>query len=203
MGMLSFGVSTPGEAPTSCGILVPWVQAEAVTGDGEILPLGVEGILRFRSEDMATSYLNDPLASAEQFKDGWFYPGDLGIVSHRRTLSVTGRSTERINAGGMKTSPGLIEDVVGSYDGIKECAVFGVPDHMGVEQICAAVVAGPQVDIENLRDYCASKLGVRAPRRFVRLAKLPRNENGKILRGDLAGLASGVASNEAASNERV
>jgi len=60
---------------------------------------------------------------------------------------------------------------------------------MGVDQIWAAVVAGPGVDLEGLQSYCGLKLGVRAPRKFLRLPKLPRNANGKILRSELAKLA--------------
>lgn len=189
MGMVSYGVATPNQASGSSGVLVPWVQAQAVNEEGKAMPPGVEGMLRFRSEDMVTSYLNDPKASAEHFRDGWFYPGDLGVISETRTLTITGRSNERINAGGVKTSPERIEDVVTAYDGIAECAAFGVPDGVGVDQIWVAVVANPQVDIDELRAYCAAKLGPRAPKRFLKVAKLPRNENGKILRNELADLA--------------
>jgi acyl-coenzyme A synthetase/AMP-(fatty) acid ligase len=189
MGFVSFGISSPQDAPGSCGVIVPWAEAQAVNESDERLPAGVEGILRFRSEDMATAYINDPEASAEHFRDGWFYPGDVGTVSKTRILTVTGRSTERINAGGVKTSPGAIEDVVTSYHGVTECAAFGVADEMGVDQIWAAVVAGPGVDLEGLQSYCGLKLGVRAPRKFLRLPKLPRNANGKILRSELAKLA--------------
>jgi acyl-CoA synthetase (AMP-forming)/AMP-acid ligase II len=189
MGMVSYGVATPNQASGSSGVLVPWVQAQAVNEEGKVMPPGVEGVLRFSSEDMATSYLNDPKASAEHFRDGWFYPGDLGVISETRTLTITGRSNERINAGGVKTSPERIEDVITAYDGIAECAAFGVPDAGGVDQIWVAIVANAPVDIDGLRTYCATKLGPRAPKRFLKVAKLPRNENGKILRSELADLA--------------
>jgi long-chain acyl-CoA synthetase len=192
VGLMAFGPLRAQDPPGHCGVISPWMQAQVVDEVGKILPAGQEGELRFRCEEMAHSYLNDPAASAESFRDGWFYPGDTGIIGSERSLKITGRISERINAGGVKANPELIENVVLGFAGIVECAAFGVSDNVGVQQIWAAVVARGEVDLEKLRNYCKAKLGNRAPHRFLKLAKLPRNSNGKISRPDLERLAQGV-----------
>ena len=146
MGLISFGPLTDTDESGSCGTLVPWIEAEAVDPNGKVVAAGKNGILRFRASDMAAKYENAP--ESEVFKDGWFYPGDIGSIGQNRLLMVTGRASERINAGGVKVSPERIEEVMAAYDGIKECAAFEAPDSLGMPQIWAAVVAGPKVDLD-------------------------------------------------------
>ena len=192
-GLLAFGPLTENDPSGDCGVLVPWKEGQVVDENGKVLPAGTEGVLRFRCEEMISGYLNDAKATAECFRDGWFYPGDTGTISEERRLTVTGRTTERINAGGVKVSPQAVEEVVGAFEGVADCAAFGFSAGLGVQQIWAAVVTDGGCDLEKLRKHCASKLGVRAPRRFLKLAQLPRNESGKILRSALTELAAAEA----------
>jgi long-chain acyl-CoA synthetase len=193
LGMVSFGPLRAVDPQGCCGHVVPWMQAEAVDPQDKPLPAGTEGILRFRCEEMATGYLNDPEASAQYFKNGWFYPGDIGTIGEDLALTITGRSSERINAGGVKVGPEIIEEVVLSYDGVVDCAAFGVPGVLGVEKICAAIVVDRKIDLEKLRDFCLSKLSHRAPEQFFTLSELPRSDTGKILRSTLPKLTAEAA----------
>lgn len=189
VGMVSFGSLRASDAPGRCGQLVPWMQAQTVDQNGTVLPVGVEGSLRFRCEEMATTYLNDAQASAEYFRDGWFYPGDIGVITDQRTLTISARSSERINAGGVKVAPAVVENVVMAYEGIVDCAAFGVPDEMGVEKIWIAIVKDRKIDLRQLLRHCTTRLGARSPQNFLTLTKIPRNEAGKILRNRLPKLA--------------
>ena len=200
VGPIAFGPLRAGDAPGRCGQIVPWMHAQAVDQDGNPLPAGAEGNLRFRCEGMATTYLNDPQASSDYFRDGWFYPGDIGVVTEQRGLSISGRSAERINAGGVKVAPAIVEDVVISYEGVLDCAAFGVPDGMGVDKIWTAIVVDRQINLDGLRKHCEAQLGARAPHHFLTLSELPRNEAGKILRTKLSQLARESAA--AKTNEK-
>jgi acyl-CoA synthetase (AMP-forming)/AMP-acid ligase II len=180
---------------------MPWVEAEAVDSEGTPLPAGKEGIIRFRCEEMALSYLNDEAGTADFFRDGWFYPGDLGSIDAARAMTITGRSTERINAGGVKIAPGLIERALLEFEGVEDCAAFGVPNRQGIENIWAAIVANKKIDLDALRKYCGTKLGDNSPREFLVLDELPRTETGKIRRGDLLVLASESARAKSAGSE--
>jgi acyl-coenzyme A synthetase/AMP-(fatty) acid ligase len=193
LGLMAFGHVTAQDPPGRLGVLVPWIDAQVVNADGDVLPAGEEGILRLRCAEMVSGYLNDARASAEHFKDGWFYPGDTGCISAERALTLTGRVSERINAGGVKVSPQVIEEAAVSFEGIAECAAFAAPDAIGMEQIWLAVVAQQEIDIEKLRKHCTEKLGARVPLHVLTVAELPRNETGKVLRSELVEIAAAQA----------
>jgi len=189
LGLIAFGRLTERDQVGRCGLLVPWIEAQVVDGDDVVLKHGAEGVLRLRCAEMITGYINDPMASAECFKESWFYPGDTGHIDEHGTLTITGRVSERINAGGVKARPESIEEAALSFEGIAECAAFGVPDAMGVHQIWLALVANQEIDFEKLRSHCTARLGASAPRQFLTLAELPRNQTGKVIRGALVDLA--------------
>ena len=74
---------------------------------------------------------------AEIFKDGWFYPGDIGKLMPDGLLVITGRVNEVINRGGDKLAPEVIEGALRLMPEIADAAVFAVPN---TDQIWAAVV---------------------------------------------------------------
>lgn len=90
--------------------LVNHSEVQAVDRDHNPLPMGQEGILRIRRPYMAPGYFEDPASTAEHFRDGWFYPGDVGVVSSPTTIRLTGRVSEVININGSKIAPSRIED---------------------------------------------------------------------------------------------
>jgi len=162
------------------------VEVQAVDANNVPVARGTEGILRVRSDNCVTAYAGDAAISAEVFKGGWFYPGDVGTVSCAGLLTLAGRTSEVINRGGEKTSPRVIEDVLHSSEHILEAAAFGVPDALGLIQIWAAIVPrGPSVDVATLDAFCRERLGAAAPNYFLQMHALPRNDAGKVLREEL------------------
>jgi len=190
MGTMAFGLLDARRAHVA-GVLAPWVKGEAVDENDAPLPPGEEGRLRFKSAEMASGYMGDAQATAQHFRDGWFYPGDTGSVSVRGVVSLRGRSLDQINAGGVKVHPDIVEEAVLAIEGVEECAAFGAPDAIGVEQIWTAVVAAKEIDLARMHAELKTKLASRAPYRLFRLEKIPRNENGKVLRAELRKLAAG------------
>jgi acyl-coenzyme A synthetase/AMP-(fatty) acid ligase len=177
------------DTPGAVGYIYPGVEVEAVDEHNVPLPPGEEGILRVRSPICATAYVGDPARSAEVFRDGWVYPGDVGTVMPDRLLVLGSRASEIINTGGNKINPLVIEEVLLRFAQIRECAAFGAPDATGLERAWAAIVTDGSVDMAALRRHCDDALGTRAPTYFLRVAQLPRNANGKIVREDLRALA--------------
>lgn len=173
--------------PGAAGYITAGVEVQAVDENDVQLPVGAEGILRIRSEYCVDAYVNDPDATAVAFRNGWFYPGDLGSIGADGLLTVSGRAIELINHGGSKISPRVIEDALLAVPGITDAAAFGAPDESGITTICAAIVAGNDLDRRALRSTCLG-LGIGAPQRVVRVRALPRNPNGKVVRGELARL---------------
>ena len=168
------------------GYLFPWVKLEIVDEDGRNLGFDSEGIVRIAGEDSVGSYLVADAESEGIFKDGWFYPGDLGVLNKDGLLTIVGRTSEVINRGGVKIAPAIIEDVIKAHPAIADAGVVAVTDEKGMPQIWAGVVAkGKFSEIEVLA-YARGKLGNVTPNQIIAVGSLPRNQLGKIIRSELA-----------------
>jgi acyl-CoA synthetase (AMP-forming)/AMP-acid ligase II len=173
--------------PGAVGFVLPDCAVEIVDDKGHPLPSGEKGIVRIRGPHNAQEYLGDPVESARTFRDGYFHPGDIGYLSSDRLLVISGREKSVLNIGGNKISPETIEAVIASFRGIDQAAVFSEQDEIGVDQICAVIVSNAGFDEQLLRTHCEQRLAADfVPARFVRSGELPRNEQGKLIRGQLA-----------------
>ena len=171
------------------GFVHAGVEVQAVDAEDHPLPPASEGILRIRSDSTVTGYFADPAASAEVFRNGWFYPGDVGAVTPNGIMTVHGRVSEFINAGGIKISPHVIEEVLLTIPDVIDAAAFGVPDTMGVVRIWAAIVATSPVPGALLNSVCNQRLAGNAPKFVLQVKGLPRNANGKVAREELVRFA--------------
>jgi fatty-acyl-CoA synthase len=130
-------------------------------------------------------YVDDDVASANAFRDGWHLTADEGTVSTGGALHLGGRLGESINVGGYKLSPRVIEDALLSIDGVRDAAAFGVPTGSGVDELWAAVVIEPAARRATLSRDVSAQLGALAPRVLVAIDAIPRNDAGKVRRDEL------------------
>jgi acyl-coenzyme A synthetase/AMP-(fatty) acid ligase len=169
------------------GFVAPAYAVEAGDDAGRPLPAGEVGQVRIRSSLCVGRYMGDPETSAKAFRDGWFYPGDLGQVTADGMLVLAGRETAVLNVGGDKVNPERIEHVLMSSPAVAQAGVVGLADGLGIERICAAVVWRSQADEAGLRAHCQRLLPAEfVPERFVTVSGIARNETGKIDRSQLA-----------------
>ncbi|HEY7979089.1 MAG TPA: fatty acid--CoA ligase family protein, partial [Rhizomicrobium sp.] len=176
----SVSVARSGFQNNLVGYLYPWAEAQSVDEDDKVLPPDTEGRLRFRSASTSDGYVENPEATAEFFKDGWFYPGDVGWVTRDRMLVFSGRRKEFLKAKGARINPSKIDQLVNGQPGITECAAFGVPSKDDLDEIWLGYAGNP--DLAALQAFCKEKLGDFAPAHYLKIDKVPRNESGKILR---------------------
>ena len=88
-----------------------------IADDGEIL---VKGWIQ------TTGYWNNPATTAEIFKDGWLYTGDLGKMDEDGFVRITGRKKEiLITSTGKNISPSYIENIIKMSSFIDQAVVFG------------------------------------------------------------------------------
>ena len=187
--------------PQVTGVVVPWVQMEAVDPDGRALAAGEVGEIRIRCPEMIEGYLDDPEATAKHFRDGWFYSGDLGSVSEDGVLRVLGRIDDVLNFSGAKIAPEAVEEALSACPGITDQAVFAVSDQLGIDQPWAAIVAGEGVDLDLARAKVAEVLPwARQRLSFLRVDEIPRNPMGKIERFKLRDLARTAGAKVPATN---
>ena len=89
----------------------------AIDDSGELL---VKGVMVFKG------YHNNPEATAESLKDGWFHTGDLGSLADDGSITITGRRKEVIvTAGGKNVAPAQLEDQLRSHPLVSQCVVIG------------------------------------------------------------------------------
>jgi len=147
---------------------------------GEIIsaqvPLGMIGYFK----------MND--ANRKTIRDGWIHTGDLARVESNGYFTVVDRMGDMIISGAENIYPKEIEDAIISHPGVREVAVFGIPDEIYGESVCAAVVKkkGHQLDEEEIINYCASKIaGYKKPKRVEFMEELPKNASGKVTKNVL------------------
>ncbi|MFC7407013.1 o-succinylbenzoate--CoA ligase [Georgenia alba] len=167
--------------------------------DGRPLPgvrlrLGEAGRVEIAGPVLAAGYLDDPASDAFVVDDGvrWLRTRDRGALEEEHgelRLRVLGRIDEVITTGGVKVSPGPVEQVLASHPGVAEACVVGVPDPEWGELLTAVVVpTGPTVPaLATLRDLVGRELGgPAAPRALVVVDALPLRGPGKTDRHGVA-----------------
>ena len=89
-------------------------------------------------------------------------------------------------SGGVNIYPAEIEAALINCPGVKDCAVFGVPDGEFGEALLAVIEAQPGIappSIVEVRTYLAQHLAdYKVPRRIELRSDLPREDSGKIFK---------------------
>ena len=165
---------------------------------GERLPDGVEGELVSRGPTNALGYWELPRETAETFRDGWVFTGDLGKVLPGGEIVLTGRKKELIRSGAENVSPKEVGDVLTAHPAISQAFLVGVPDPRWGEVGCAWLVLEPGASAteDEVLQWCRERLaGFKRPRlvRFIDAAALPTTPTGKVQKFRLAAMSTPTA----------
>jgi len=172
------------DEPEGAWINVP-IDLQIVDDNDNPLPAMSVGHVRYRRSDMTMSYYKNPTATAEFFKNGYFYPGDLGFIDQAGRLLIKGRSNDVINLGGVKVNPERIEAIAITQLGVRDCAAFSRLSASGIEELCLALVVNADFNQASFEIAMAAKYS-NPIRHILLVPSIPRNENGKIQRNLLA-----------------
>lgn len=177
-------------AGTGHGTLWPGITVEIVDAHGNPVPPGQAGTIRVATDSAVEGYLDDPDTTGRMFRDGWFYPGDVGILHGARRLQVLGRADELVNIGGEKISPANVEELILAEAHLDDVGVCSIPDSEGVEQLCIAVPTAVASDPQALARVAGLVRHVRVGNVFVvAVPQIPRTATGKIQRALLKAAA--------------
>ncbi|WEO96803.1 AMP-binding protein [Streptomyces sp. FXJ1.172] len=141
----------------------------------------VDGEVRLRGEAVCRGYL-DPAQTAAAFDaEGFLRTGDLGRVTDRGHLVLTGRLKDVIIRKGENISAKEIEDLLAAHPAVGEAAVIGLPDAERGELVCAVVEQAPGAGELTLPEVVAhlraAGLSVhKLPERLEVVEALPRND---------------------------
>ncbi len=165
--------------PTSVGRPFSFIDVEIVDDDDRPLPPGATGQLRCRGPGLTA-----PIAMAApvtDFRNGWYYPGELGTVDELGYIFLQGRTSEVIFRGGAKIFPSEVEAVLQMHECVAEAAVVGRALPNNEQDAVAFVILKHPSTSGELLAHCRTRLtAFKVPREIHIVAELPRNLSGKI-----------------------
>ena len=186
-GVSFLTAADPERSSDSVGRPVFGVQVECVDENHAPLPPGQVGRIRYRGPAVADGFWNDPEASRESFRDGWWYPGDLGMRDEHGYLYLKGRAKDMIIRGGINIYPGEIEAVLQAHPAVTDCAVVGWPSREFNEEIAAFVILKGAAEPDELRALCQGRVAsYKVPREVFVVNQFPRNALGKVIKATLS-----------------
>jgi long-chain acyl-CoA synthetase len=174
---------------TSCGRACVGYQTKVVDDAGNEVGRGGTGELAIKGDGVGRGYWKQP--DAKDFRDGWWYSGDIVQVDEDGFYYVIDRKKDMILSGGTNIYPREVEDVIAAHPAVDLVAVIGVPDEKWGESVKAVVVLrdGESATEAELIDWCKDRLAsYKKPRSvdFVSMADMPMLGAGyKILKREL------------------
>ena len=168
------------------GLPIPTQQVRIVDHENRDVEVASVGEIIVKGPATFRGYLNAAEGSDNVIDaDGWFHTGDLGRFDEEGFIYIVGRAKEMIKSGGENIYPREIEEVILEIEGVRDCAVVGLPDAYWGEIVCAAVVRDETSDLtgEDIVAACIAELaGYKKPKRVEFFDNLPRNPAGKVVK---------------------
>ena len=149
-----------------------------VPRDGETL-----GEIVVRGNVVMEGYYEDPDATAEAMRGGWFHSGDAAVVHPDGYIEVRDRFKDVIISGGENISSVEVEGILMRHPAIREVAVVGMPDEKWGETPHAFVVLDTDCTLgeAELVEYAKERMAhFKAPRKVEFVTELPKTATGKV-----------------------
>jgi len=174
------------------------IIAEIVDDNDRLVDIDIVGNIRLKTTPRhVTGYYNDVEETAEKFKNGYFYPGDIARKDADGKIFIAGRkNSAMINIGGIKLDPATIEDVARKVIGLNDCMVFK-NSNMSMDQQLNMLVVVDEDDRERvmyaIADSIAKEMGIsHVPRALYFIDSIPLNDNGKPWRSAAENIAKNI-----------
>lgn len=151
--------------------------------DGRLLPHGEIGELVYRGPQVMSGYLNQPQATEESFRYGWFHSGDMAWIDEEGVIWFTDRKKDMVKTGGENVASIEVERCLMEHPAVAEAAVIGLPHPHWSEAVTAVVVLKPgaRADEAELLNHARSRLaGFKVPKAILFEKEFPRTGTGKI-----------------------
>jgi long-chain acyl-CoA synthetase len=174
--------------PGSIGTPLEEVEMRVVDEDDNEVAQGEVGEIVIRGHNVMKGYWQQPEATAEAMRGGWFHSGDMARVDEDGYFFIVDRKKDLIIRGGYNVYPREVEEVLYEHPKIREAAVLGIPHEQLGEEVAAAVVLhdGEQLEPEEVSAYVKERIAAyKYPRAVWFLDDLPKGPTGKILKREI------------------
>jgi fatty-acyl-CoA synthase len=154
------------------------------------------GEIVVRGNVVMKGYYDDPQATAEACRGGYFHSGDAAVVHPDGYVEIRDRLKDVIISGGENISSVEVEGVLLRHPAVREAAVVGLPDARWGEAPHAFVVLEPgaTATAEELRAFTRERLAhFKTPHSFRFVPELPKTATGKIQKFVLRGRGPAIA----------
>ncbi len=180
------------ELVTSGDLRVLDEDLNEVPHDGQTL-----GEICVRGNVVMEGYYDDPKATEEAMRGGWFHSGDAAVVHPDGYAEIRDRFKDVIISGGENISSVEVEGVLMRHPAVQEVGVVGVRHEKWGEAPQAFVVLKPgeSATDRELIDFVRERLAhFKAPHTVTFVKELPKTATGKIqkyvLRGGRAAIST-------------
>lgn len=166
--------------PDSIGTAIPFAEVTVAGPDGTPAAPEEEGELVHKGPLVAKGYWNDPVRTAERFRDGAVWSGDRVRMDDQGLLYFVSRADAMIKTSGNRVSPTEVEEAAVSSGFVAEAVALGVPDPRAGENI-ALILRGAREKEAELRNHLKRELpNFMQPGAIIWRDELPRSPNGKL-----------------------
>ena len=155
-------ISTPADRkrkPDSIGQQMVFTDLRVVDDQDKDVATGEIGQIIARAPTATSGYRNNPEKTAETFRNGWLYTGDLGRFDEDRFLYIAGRDKDMIISGGQNVFSVEVEACILELNAVIDCTVIGLPDETWGERVTAVIQTSQDIDQSLIIDHCKSKTG--------------------------------------------
>lgn len=179
----------------SVGSVLPGVKVRLARDDGSCVAVGERGEILVAGDRLFSCYWNNPEATQEAVRDGWYATGDIGRFDPEGHLYIEDRKRDMIIRGGFNIYPAELERILSRDPRIKEIIVIGVP-HRRLGEVPKAYVVleqGQSLTAQELIALSREQLASYKALEYVEIVAedfLPRNALGKVLKRELRAVAS-------------
>jgi fatty-acyl-CoA synthase len=152
-------------------------QMNDVPADAETM-----GEVIMRGNNVMKGYYQQPEATAEAFRGGWFHSGDLAVMHPDGYVELRDRAKDIIISGGENISTIEVERCIYQHPDVLEVAVIAIPDEKWGEVPKAFVVpkAGATVTEQEIIDFCRERIARFKAPKAVEFGELPKTSTGKV-----------------------
>lgn len=160
------------------------VEVRIGDAEGNPLPPGEHGEIMVKGDTVMPGYWQNPEASAKTLIDGWLMTGDMGFMDADGYVTMQDRSKDMIISGGSNIYPREVEEVLLMHEAVSEASVVGKPHPEWGEEVVAFYVGAARP--EELDTLCLDNIArFKRPKHYRRVAALPKNNYGKVLKTEL------------------
>jgi fatty-acyl-CoA synthase len=148
-----------------------------VPRDGQTL-----GEVVMRGNNVMKGYFEQPEATTEAFRGGWFHSGDIAVWHPDGYIELRDRKKDIIISGGENISTIEVEQTILRHPAVLECAVVAVPDATWGERPKAFVTLKPgrTATEAEIIEHCKQHIAHFKAPSAVDFGDLPKTSTGKV-----------------------